>query len=100
MEKKDITEKLIDTPDRKVITFWSALKELVCFSLPVIGGFAFFPVYLMVNAAILGRMDNMSYLIAYGLAFTALGLVMDSIGTSLSSCVETLAAQAFGAGEL
>ena len=74
-------------------------KKLVNNSLPIIVGSLFYPLFTLVNTALFGNMENSAYLVAYGLVYMLLGLGIESLGIGFNSCVETLVAQAYGAGD-
>ena len=75
------------------------LKEVLSQSwLPTVG-VLFHPAYLIINAAICGRLGD-KQLAGFGLGSLTIGIVGISIGTSFAYSVGTLIAQAAGAGDL
>ena len=60
-------------------------------ALPIMCGFAFYPVYTFVSVAILGQhSEDATELVSFGLMLTVCGIMMESIGIGMTSCVETL----------
>ena len=59
----------------------------------------FHPMYQLVNAAFVGRMGEI-YLAGLGLGSLTCGILMISFGTSFAIVTGSLAAPAFGAGNL
>lgn len=78
---------------------WKVLCTIVKTSLPIMAGFTFMPAFHPVNLAILGKWEDTAYLEAYGLATMMVTLTHESVGVALSSCLETLVAQAYGADD-
>ena len=63
-------------------------------------GFCFYPAYILIDTALLGRhFEDESQLVSFGLAMSAMGILIESVGIGLTSCVETLVSQAFGAND-
>ena len=67
-------------------------KRICLYSVPIIVGFLFFPLFTIVNIALLGNMENNAFLVAYGLVYMLLGLGMESFGAGFNTCLETLVA--------
>ena len=62
-------------------------------ALPIMVGFAFYPVYTFVSVALLGqRSEDATELVSFGLMLTVCGIVLESIGIGMTSCVEALIA--------
>lgn len=82
------------------LTNVTVLKQLCKFSLPVMAGFSFYPAYVMIDTALLGRyFESEAYLASFGLALSAIGILLESVGIGMTSCVETLVSQAYGAND-
>lgn len=62
-------------------------------------GLTLTPVSTLINLAILGKWDDTDYLEAIGLVSMFVGLSLEAIGLSLTSCLETLVSQAYGASD-
>ena len=60
-------------------------------------GFAFYPVFNLVNLALLGKQDDKDLMEAYGLATMAVSLTLEAFCISMTTCLETLVSQAYGA---
>ena len=67
-------------------------KRICLYSVPIIFGSLFYPLFTLVNTALLGNMENGAFLVAYGLVYMLLGLGMESFGIGFNSCLETLVA--------
>ena len=77
------------TEDLKGMT---VAKRICLYSLPIILGSLFYPLFALVNTALFGKMENGAFLVAYGLVYMLLGLGMESFGIGFNSCLETLVA--------
>ena len=85
---------------QKRMTACEIVKQLILFSLPIMSGFCFYPAYVFIDTVLLGRyFEDHTYLVSFGLAMSAIGIIIESCGIGLTSCVETLVSQAFGAND-
>ena len=92
-------EVLIPKTTEKPPSIGRGLKEVLSQSwLPTVG-VLFHPAYLIINAAVCGRLGD-KQLAGFGLGSLTIGIVGISIGTSFAYSVGTLIAQAAGAGDL
>ena len=92
---KNLTENLVT--EERALTSGQVSKHLCRTSLPIMAGFVFYPAYLLIDTALLSKMEDGNNLIGFGLATMVIGLALESVGISLTSCVETLVSQAYGA---
>ena len=67
--------------------------------MPIIG-MLFHPLYIMVNAAFVGHMDDHVNLAGLGLGSLTCGIMLISFGTSFALVTGSLIAPAFGAGDV
>mmetsp|Transcript_25471 Transcript_25471/g.19225 ORF Transcript_25471/g.19225 Transcript_25471/m.19225 type:complete len:143 (+) Transcript_25471:113-541(+) len=80
--------------------FWPGIKKVLSFSVFPIISFLFHPAYSVINTIVLGQMENSAILQAsLGLGLITTGMFLQSITVGLSSGLQTLATQAFGAGD-
>ncbi len=58
------------------------------------------PLYMVVNAILLGHLEDPIYLASFGLGSMMLNFLVNSLSISFSFSLETLVAQSYGQGEL
>ena len=101
--KDDDFTKLKDTKisveeDESDLSFCTAVKEISRFALWPILGLSFHPMYSVINAAVVGRMES-KYLAALGLGSLTTGILLISISTSFSLVIGSFVSPAHGRGE-
>lgn len=98
---KDTKENLVDqeklTDFQPPVTFGESVKTVLQLTASPIFGSFFHPVYLIVNASVLGHANQPALLAGIGLGSLTLGIMVISIGSCFAMGSSTFISQAYGA---
>ena len=98
-ERQDLTDTeqpLRPAPVHKELKVKSALIEIFKLAIWPIIGMMFHPLYMMVNAMLLGHLQDKVQLAALGLGGLTVGITLQSITVTFNGSLDTLVAQAHG----
>jgi Na+-driven multidrug efflux pump len=84
----------------KPVTFGESVKTVLALTASPIFGSFFHPIYLIVNASVLGHANEPVQLAGIGLGSLTLGICVISIGSCFAMGSSTFISQAYGAKDL
>ena len=98
LEQQNHRQDAVEEYRKERHTICQILKQLCLYSLPIMPGLCFYSAYILIDTALLGRyFEDESQLVSFGLAMSAMGILIESVGIGFTSGVETLVAWSFGA---